>query len=294
MAIHVSTSYLGDGTDIQDAINQLQSAGITKVELGSNHAFCNLKTLKLHKGSDYIAHNYFPPGDPNFVLNLASEKSQICQLSIEFIKNTIKLCQELNIKFYTIHPGFLGEAAVPKRRGSARNFDFKFKRNITPGNRLKILDRTIKIIKQLYKYSRKHSVQLLVENEGSKTSKEFIIFASSKELTMLKNGVEDSLKFNFNLAHATLAGIDLSDEKIFGYFSKDSEFFEVSEIQGIYDSHLPINLQRGEISSLIKKYSKFFAQKNIILEYRNIDIKEVKKSYDYVVKLLNSGSPKVE
>lgn len=290
MSVFVSTTYLGDSSSIQDAIDQLSEVGIKNIELGSNHAPVDVKDIKLQLNSVYIAHNYFAPQDANFVLNLASKNPKVRDKSANFMKNTIKICQKLNIRFYTIHPGFLGEAIVSKRRGMARNFDFKFKKNITSGTRQKILDRTIKIIKELYKYSRGYNVQLLVENEGSKTSKAFVIFAKPQELAMLKNGVGDSLNFNFNLAHATLADINLKDPRIFSHFYKDALFFEASEIQGIYDSHLPILSGHGRISALLKKYSKYFSKKNIILEYRNINIKEVKRSYDYVNRILYSSS----
>ena len=142
-------------------------------------------------------------------------------------------------------------------------------------------------------FAKKYDLQLLIENEGSKTSPDFVIFDNPVELDMLKKAVGESFKFNFNLAHATLAGIDLKDSKTFNHFYKNSDFFEVSEIQGIYDSHIPIFLNKGPISSLIKRYSRYFANKNIILEYRNTNIKEVNRSYILVKKLLNPLPPPV-
>lgn len=292
MSVYVSTTFLGDGSNIQNAIDRLHKAGIANVELGSNHGACDVKRLTLDPDSIYIAHNYFPPKDPKFVLNIASEDSKIREASIKFIKNTIKICQKLNIKYYTIHPGFLGQAAIAKSRGE-RNFDFKFTKSTQAAGRQKIIVRTIKIINGLYQYCANHNTRLLIENEGSKTSPDNVIFDSARELDSLERGVGDRLRFNFNLAHATLAGINLENEKIFRRFYNSSEFFEISEIQGDLDSHLPVANGRGKIARLIRKYSKDFAKKNVILEYRSTNIKEVNQSYSFVTKTLNSPPPKV-
>ena len=290
MSIFVSTTYFGDGSKIQDAIDELQRMDINHVELGSNHAPCDIQTLRLYPNAQYIIHNYFPAQDPNFVLNLASENKEVREKSIAFIKNTIKICHKFNIKYYTIHPGFFAEAISPSKiKKDGRNFDFVFKSHSQ--DRGLILKMTVEIIKSLYQFAQDNNVQLLVENQGSKTSRQFVLFVSPEELDMLKKRVGDILKFNFNLAHAALAGINLGDSKIFYQFFKSSEFFEVSEITGHLDSHLPIQ-NRGEVASLIRKYASYFAKKNIILEYRNINIKEVKKSYNLVTKLLNPSSPK--
>lgn len=286
MSIFVSTTYFGDNSKVQDALKELYSLGIKKIELGSNHSPVREKEiLQNNRGKEYIVHNYFPPKEKDFILNIASSSPLIREKSIKFIKNTIKWCQKNHIKYYTIHPGFFAEAISPQGyKGENRNFDLKFS---TPINRdrQKTIDETTKVIKDLYAFAEKQEVQLLIENEGSKTSPEFVIFATYEELDALSEAVGSILKFNFNLAHATLAGIDLTDKKTFLHFYRKSVFFEVSEIKGDLDSHLPIS-SKGPISSLVKKYKNYFRQKNIILEYRNVKIEAVKKSYSYVSSII--------
>ena len=287
MSVFVSTTYLKDKSKIQEALDELHAHNIRNIELGSNHTRTDIKSLKLYKDSQYLAHNYFPAEDPNFILNISSQNSKIRDHSIRFIKNTIKLCKKLNIGFYTIHPGFFGDVTKSKNIPKTGNFDFQFKKNASVKTRNMIINETIKIIGDLYKFADKRNVQLLVENEGSQTSSQFVIFAIPEELDLLKKEVGESLKFNFNLAHATLAGINLDDLKTFLHFYKNSLFFEVSEISGEYDSHLPIGA-KGQISSLLKRYSSYFARKNLILEYRNTNIREVESSHKYVTRLLKA------
>ena len=296
MSVYVSTTYLGDGSSIRNAAGQLKRIGIKNIELGSNHAKTPQKEISRFfrdKHATYIAHNYFPAQEPDFVLNIASQNNKVRDQTLKFIQNTIKLCQNLNIKFYTIHPGFLGDVTVLRNREDLRNFDFKFVKNKSSINRKSVVKETVQIIKNIYRFANKQNVQLLIENEGSKTSPEFVIFDSHEELDLLKKEIGESLKFNFNLAHATLAGINLKDTKTFRHFYKNSPFFEVSEIQNNLDSHLPIT-SKGTIGAILKKYSWYFARKNVVLEYRNININEVHLSYKYVNKLLHPRTPKVQ
>lgn len=291
MAIYVSTTFLGDGSSVNDALKQLADRKIRHLEIGSNHSTVNIDQVKFWTNNIYIIHNYFPAIGEDFVLNLASDYEEIRKRSFFFIRNTIKICKKLGIKYYTIHLGFLGETSVLKNGQIDRNFDFKFKKPSTKPNRKKVIDRTIKIIETLYQYASSNNVRLLVENEGSKTSSQFVVFDSVEELDMLKKGVGDKLKFNFNLAHATLAGIDLRKKNVFNHFYSTSEFFEVSEIDGVNDSHLPILTTKGKIGTFLKNYANLFKKSDIILEYRNIPISDLNKSYVFVKNLLNSASP---
>ncbi len=287
MAVFISTTYFGDLSNVKVVLEELENLGIKNVEIGSNHAPINIEDLVLRHDTNYICHNYFPPPEEEFVLNIASEGTAVREKSVSFIKNTISICQKLGIKFYTVHPGFFADAISPHRNGSkSRNFDFVFKPISL--NREKILKRTINIIRDIYTFSIDKGVQILIENQGSKTAKSFTLFDSPEELDLLKKEVGENLKFNFNLAHATLAGFGLDNEEVFSHFWQNSPFFEVSEIQDNLDSHLPLRPNVGMIASLIKKFSGSFAKKNIILEYRNIKSKELIKSYQFVQSLLKS------
>ena len=127
-------------------------------------------------------------------------------------------------------------------------------------------------------------VQLLIENQGSKTSKDVTIFDSLVELQLLKKSVGKNLKFNFNLAHAILSGIEINRVDIFNYIYKNSPFFEVSEIKRIYDSHLPVFPRYGVIGNLLSSKKTMLKNRNLILEFRNIKTTDLKKSFDQVSK----------
>lgn len=285
MSIYVSTTYFGDNSSVNDALSDLECFKIKNIELGSNHSSIELQNINLKKDANYIVHNYFPPQEKDFILNIASSSSKVREKSIRFIKHTINWCQKEGIEYYTIHPGFFAEAISQLgHSGINRNFDLKFSTSSTK-NRKQILEETIKVIIDLYRFSN-YKVQLLIENQGSQTSKNVTIFDSTEELQLLKKTVGERLKFNFNLAHATLSGINLNNGKVLQYVFKNAPFFEVSEIKGIYDSHLPLRPGNGRILQLLKNYKDLFKKRNIILEYRNIEGKELLKSFDFINKIL--------
>lgn len=285
MSLYASTTYFGDGSLIKDALKDLKRLNIKNIELGSNHKKGN-DNLILDKNCNYIVHNYFPPDQKNFILNIASTSSQVQEKSINFIKNTILWCSKNGIKYYTIHPGFFAEAvSVLGRKGINRNFDLKFsKSSIKNKDRKLIIEKTIKIIGKLYVFAQ-GKLQLLIENQGSKTSKNLTLFDSVEELEKLKTIYSTKLKLNFNLAHAILSGIDLSDNNIFRFAYQNSPFFEISEINGKYDSHLPVFLNRGVVGKLLTKRKSFFRKKNLILELRNVQSKHLKSSLDALSEL---------
>lgn len=287
MSIFVSTTYLGDGSDPQAALNELTTVGITKIELGSNHAPLIQSKLNFNKNSTYIVHNYFPAQENYFILNIASRFPKIREKSIDFIKASMNWCYRQKIKYYTIHPGFLAEAISQLgQKGKNRNFDLKFSKISTKARKRKqTVEETIKIISSLYEFAN-GKLQLLIENQGSKTSKDVTLFDSLEELQLLQLSIGHKLKFNFNLAHATLSGIKLEDEKVFNHIHKNSPFFEASEIRGVYDSHLPLQTGSGKILKLLKKYRELFKKRNVILEYRNIEKEKLMKSFDFVSNLL--------
>lgn len=287
MSLYVSTTYFGDGSRVQDALQDLVKLKINNIELGSNHASLQLSELKLPKDKNYIVHNYFPPLEKAFVLNIASTRSQVREKSIAFIKNSIIWCQKRNIKYYTIHPGFFAEVISPLEHGGKnRNFDLKFDQiSITRKNRRTSFEETTKVIKQLYLFAL-GKTQLLIENQGSITSRNFTLFDSYVELKRLKKSIGNQLKFNFNLAHAMLSEINITNEKVFSEFYEDSPFFEVSEISGIYDSHLPLQPGNGKVLKLLKNYKGLLKRRNVILECRNIEREKLLESFDFLNKTL--------
>ena len=89
MNLFVSTTFHKDG-DTLKGISQLSNAGIKHIELGSNHChFDDYTFLDKYQHINFICHNYFPPAEKEFVVNIASNSGLDRAKSIDFLLRSI-------------------------------------------------------------------------------------------------------------------------------------------------------------------------------------------------------------
>lgn len=108
--IYISSSSIY-GVSIENSIKNLADAGIHNIELSggvqySENILVNLKRLRETFSINFLIHNYFPPPRKDFVLNIASHNKELRKQSINFIKSSINLAQEIGIDRYTVHAGY--------------------------------------------------------------------------------------------------------------------------------------------------------------------------------------------
>ena len=123
---------------------------------------------KHSKNISFYIHNYFPPPDNPFVLNLAHPET--VERSYAHCLNAIDLCSTLGVPFYSIHAG-MAFNPLPENLGASQAhllaIDFKESQGLL-----------ISSCKKLGNYARAKGVDLLLENN---------VIASSN----LINGVND-------------------------------------------------------------------------------------------------------
>lgn len=106
MQLYFSTLCLSRKYKFSQILDIYNKLGIKNVELGlCNEPGVDLNILKKHNFK-YTVHNYFPPPEEPFVINLASQDKQICEESIIQIKKSIDFCVDFNINFFSFHAGF--------------------------------------------------------------------------------------------------------------------------------------------------------------------------------------------
>lgn len=108
--IYVSSSCVKAQT-IKEAIEILVSSGFKNIELSGGTQYYpeierDLLDLKSKFNLNYLCHNYFPPPQKNFVLNLASMDSQIYQESLSHLHKLIQLSSRLGAEQLGFHAGF--------------------------------------------------------------------------------------------------------------------------------------------------------------------------------------------
>lgn len=96
---------------ISDSVRQLATRGHRNIELsgGTEHydgMVEELISLRAEHDLHYRCHNYFPPPQDHFVLNLASSDDAILQRTFDHIRNAARICAALDIDAYSVHAGF--------------------------------------------------------------------------------------------------------------------------------------------------------------------------------------------
>ena len=127
------------------------------LEFSSNLPFKknNLDLFNEFLGGKLI-HNYFPPPENPFVINLASDKKQILNQSIEHCKNNLLRTSENNLPFYSVHAGFCIDPKISSLGHLIKiNKDFK---------RSKHVQIFIESLKELSDFASSNNVKLLIEN----------------------------------------------------------------------------------------------------------------------------------
>jgi len=114
--IYVSSSCV-KAKKIHQAVVELADHGFKNIELSGGTTFYSelehdLFELKKKYGLNYLLHNYFPPPQEDFVINLASLNESISKKSFEHLKTAIKLSEILGGRRLALHAGFFFDIGI--------------------------------------------------------------------------------------------------------------------------------------------------------------------------------------
>ena len=135
---------------IKDGVNTIELSGTSYYE----EIISDLCQLK--EEANFQIHNYFPPPKKPFVLNLASEDSEISKMTIEHIGHAIECCQQLNSNFYSFHAGFLCDIKVDE-------LGKRVKRK-TLQNRKKSIDIFLERVLKISNTAKENGIKIMIEN----------------------------------------------------------------------------------------------------------------------------------
>lgn len=116
MSVFISTA-CARHPRIGESVRMLAEAGYRHIELtGGSEPYGEMErdlgALKDEYGLSYIVHNYFPPPDEHFMLNLASMDDDHWQLCVDHCRRALTLAQKLGGDRYGVHAGFLLDLKV--------------------------------------------------------------------------------------------------------------------------------------------------------------------------------------
>lgn len=280
--IYISSSCVKYKT-ISESVEFLARNDIKHIELsgGTNYypTFENdLLELKDKYGLTYQIHNYFPPPEQHFVLNLASLNDQIFNTAMSHCKRAIALAQNLGSNKYGLHAGFFIDPVVDDLGKKIRKS--------TISNKEEAIKRFCNGFKILQENS--GPIDLYIENNViSATNFEtygenIFMLTNSREYFAIKKEIDFNLLLDIAHLKVSCKTLGLNFEKEFEILWEQSNYIHLSDNDGLHDSNQSIS-KKSSFYDLLKNQN--FSGKTFSLEiYNNFD--EVKKTYQLLNELL--------
>ena len=193
---------------------ELVKAGINSIELSggaySKNVIDNL--CKFEKKVKFQVHNYFPPPKIPFVLNLASQNSEILNLSLSHVDYALDCCLKLGATYYSFHAGFLCDLKVSELGSQIK------KRKLY--NREKSIDCFLKSVSSISKKAENKGIKIMIENNvlSTKTKNEFhgnpLLMCDAEECVKIIKQVPQNVKLLLDVAHLKVSAKSIGFDPI--------------------------------------------------------------------------------
>tara|TARA_B110000858_G_scaffold198405_1_gene264661 strand:+ start:3896 stop:4744 length:849 start_codon:yes stop_codon:yes gene_type:complete len=280
MKVFISTGGFSKLTGLQ-ASNKLLKNKLKDVELSGGLFENNSinKIAKLKKKLNFRIHNYFPPPQEPFVLNVASLDRDVAKKSMDHVYSSIKYCKKLNSDFYSFHAGFLCD---PKINALGKKF---FTKKLF--NRNKCIKLFLKRINKISKFAAKLNIKILIENNvlNSKyrPNENPFLMADEKEILKILKKFPKNVKLLMDVAHLKVSSQTLK-------FNALKALKRLNPYIGGY--HLSDNDGKTDSNDFFSEKSWFWEDLRKDLDYYSIEVysgnvKKIYKLHNRLIKFLN-------
>nr|NQU94577.1 sugar phosphate isomerase/epimerase [Bacteroidota bacterium] len=267
--IYISSSCVRFGK-ISESVDYLANKGFKHIELSGGTRFYrqienDLIELKEKYGLSYLLHNYFPPPEEPFVLNLASPDDRIFKQSIDHFLRAIELSSKLGSKKYGLHAGYFIDPQVSELGNRITKYGQL--------NKAEAVDRFCEGFQILT--NKQNDIELYLENNVV-SQMNFETYGDVPfMLTHFEDYIQLSKKINFKMivdvAHLKVScrTLQLGFEEEFNKFMNVSDYIHLSDNNGAEDQNKPFSNDSEIIKllSLTDLNNKIFT----IEIYDNID-----------------------
>jgi sugar phosphate isomerase/epimerase len=193
----------------------------------------------------YLIHNYFPPAENPFVLNLASLNGDIRKRSIDLCEAAISLTAELEAPFYSVHSGFTFDMQADflgkpeSQKGIPLNAHFPYE---------EAYDTFVENIVHLTGLAKSKGVRLLIENNvvshiyAREYNRNTLLMATADEIVRLMADVDDpALGVLVDVGHVkvTATALGFRRERFVEALAPHIGAFHLSDNDGQTDQNLP-------------------------------------------------------
>jgi len=286
MQLFLSTTFFGTtATDVEKVLRLLDGLSIDGVEIGSTHIHrLDIEDIVCSQWNKRIVtHNFFPPTeDQDFVMNIASENSEIRTLSVNHAAYCIKVASDIGAEVYTIHPGFMADADLCRKNSKTYDFNFGLKR---VGREI-AFNSMLESISELISIASQYNIKLAIETEGSLTEPNVLLMETIDEYDQLFSKFPEGIYLNLNLAHARFAA-DEHGYRVDEFIRRYYEYIclvEISHNNGEVDQHQPL-----VGNSYVFDYLSLLPDVPYILEFRNSSIEQIRSSMQLMRDFVKKG-----
>lgn len=281
--IYVSSSCVKTAR-IGESVKILAEAGFKHIELsGGTAPYADLEkdllSLQDQHELNYLCHNYFPPPEKAFVLNLAA-LDQTSELSLRHCKRAIDLSDQLGAKQFAFHAGFLINIPldqigkkIEKRQLFEKSAALKtFHENLTA-----LMDYAAGKVK-LYLENN----VLSKENYAAFERQNPFFFTHSESLAEAKG--DSGISHLLDLAHLRVSAnsLGLNFQSEVDQLINQTDYIHISENGGEKDENQALKKDSAIVNSIKNKQLK---NKSITLETYS-DLKGIQESYEIVQSII--------
>lgn len=198
-----------------------------------------------NRGFPLLVHNYFPPPERPFVLNLAATDPEIRQASLDLARRAINLTAAIGAPFYSVHSGFAMNLTADQLGNPAAQSALR---------RDSLIDRAtaensfLESVRTLACFARSKGVRLLVENNVITRQQVTAGRADTLLMTSPEDArdffaalADDSVGLLLDVAHAKVAAgaLGFPPERFFEMLPERIHALHLSDNDGSVDNNQP-------------------------------------------------------
>ena len=275
--VFVSTGGFSKASAFETAQKFIES-GINNIELsGGRYAPTLRKDLETLNGQCNLrTHNYFPPQEKPFVLNLSSLNEELSRLSVDYYKEAMTWAVALGSDVYSFHPGSLVDLHVDELGQKIE------KRKLF--DRQKATERLVNNVKELSRFASENGLHLFVENNVLTRSNflEFgddpLLMTTPEETRFLMEQFPGNVSLLIDVAHLKVSAHTLGFQpaRMFEACDKWIKGYHLSDNDGTADSNEAVRDDSWFWPSLRKDLDY------CVLEVYNVGYQTLKEQMDFV------------
>ena len=240
--IYISTGGTKNKT-ASEFSEELESVGINQIELSAGMYSESLldDLLLLSPKITFQLHNYFPPPEKPFVLNLGSLDAEVGMKSYNHVLKALEWCSILGTDHYSFHAPFLLDPGVSELGKKITDRDLYDKD--------KCKELFVSRVKGLYEIAKKLDITLMIENNvlSKNNSLEFksnpLLMCEPEECNEVLSYLPEAIKLLIDVAHLKVSAnsLDFDPQKMFQICKNRIGGYHLSDNDGLSDTNQAFN-----------------------------------------------------